>query len=126
MSQDKHFCPHCDAQCASQEALRRHLNASHIKCICGEVFDATGNDGESALCLKCTETMSQETSFPVLIQCDECDEHGMIIDCVDDLCQGSNGCIHNSPGKVCPNCNGTGEIEVQMTEEEYTHACEDL
>jgi hypothetical protein len=37
--------------------------------------------------------------------CSYCDGDGVIVTCVDDLCQSHTGCIHGDGEIDCPNCN---------------------
>ncbi len=43
--------------------------------------------------------------------CLRCDGEGIIITCCDDLCVGIGHCIHGDGEEVCPECNGEGEID---------------
>ena len=42
--------------------------------------------------------------------CDACDEFGMYVSCVDDLCHAGNGCIHGDGYILCPHCKGEGKL----------------
>jgi len=44
------------------------------------------------------------------VYCDACDEFGMYVICVDDLCHSGSGCIHGDGEVVCPECGGRGKI----------------
>lgn len=38
--------------------------------------------------------------------CCRCDNTGMIVVCVDDLCRGAGECMHGDGEIICPDCNG--------------------
>lgn len=38
--------------------------------------------------------------------CDLCHNEGFIITCCDDICVGSNACIHGDGEEICPECHG--------------------
>ena len=39
--------------------------------------------------------------------CWRCNEDGMIVICMDDICRGLDHCIHGSGGMaICPECGG--------------------
>ncbi len=42
--------------------------------------------------------------------CPECDGEGFILDCCDDICNGLGECIHGDGERVCPVCEGSGEV----------------
>ncbi len=42
--------------------------------------------------------------------CDACDELGMYVICVDDLCHSGSGCIHGDGEIICPYCKGKGKL----------------
>ncbi len=42
--------------------------------------------------------------------CDACDEFGMVVICVDDLCHSGSGCIHGDGDILCPDCGGSGKL----------------
>lgn len=42
--------------------------------------------------------------------CDACDEFGMYVICVDDLCHSGSGCIHGGGEIICPYCKGKGKL----------------
>lgn len=42
--------------------------------------------------------------------CDACDEFGMYVICVDDLCHSGSGCIHGDGEILCPYCKGRGKL----------------
>lgn len=44
------------------------------------------------------------------VECPTCGGLGWIQTCIDDLCQGENGCIHGDGDEVCPECEGHGEV----------------
>ncbi len=41
--------------------------------------------------------------------CDACNEFGMHVVCVDDLCHSGSGCIHGDE-ILCPYCKGKGKL----------------
>ena len=43
--------------------------------------------------------------------CPECGGEGIIITCCDDMCVGSGHCIHGDGEEVCPECDGSGEVD---------------
>jgi hypothetical protein len=40
-------------------------------------------------------------------QCPDCDD-GEVVDCIDDMCAGSDRCIHGDGYGPCGRCKGTG------------------
>jgi hypothetical protein len=38
--------------------------------------------------------------------CYRCDNRGVIIVCVDDLCRGTGECMHGDGEMICPDCHG--------------------
>jgi hypothetical protein len=38
--------------------------------------------------------------------CARCDNRGLIIVCVDDLCRGAGECMHGDGEVICPDCKG--------------------
>lgn len=42
--------------------------------------------------------------------CDACDEFGMYVTCLDDLCHSGSGCIHGDGEVICPYCGGKGKL----------------
>lgn len=42
--------------------------------------------------------------------CDACDEFGMYVICVDDMCHSGSGCIHGDGEILCPYCKGKGKL----------------
>lgn len=42
--------------------------------------------------------------------CPECHGEGFIVTCIDDICRGSDYCIHGDGEETCPRCGGEGEI----------------
>jgi hypothetical protein len=42
--------------------------------------------------------------------CYRCDNHGVIIVCVDDLCRGAGECMHGDGEMICPDCNGKNAL----------------
>ena len=42
--------------------------------------------------------------------CSECGGTGYIITCPDDICVGSDHCIHGDGEQMCPHCNGQNYI----------------
>jgi len=42
--------------------------------------------------------------------CDACDEFGMYVICVDDLCHSGSGCMHGDGEILCPYCKGRGKV----------------
>jgi RecJ-like exonuclease len=42
--------------------------------------------------------------------CDKCHGTGFVVECVDDLCNGQDYCIHGDGNVVCPECRGDGEV----------------
>lgn len=48
--------------------------------------------------------------------CQRCGGDGVIIVCIDDMCNALGQCIHGDGEELCPECDGCGEI---ATEEDY-------
>lgn len=44
------------------------------------------------------------------MSCDRCYGEGTIVVCPDDLCRNSDHCMHGDGERVCPVCNGDGDL----------------
>jgi hypothetical protein len=38
--------------------------------------------------------------------CYRCDNKGLILTCIDDMCRGCGECMHGDGWAVCPDCKG--------------------
>lgn len=45
--------------------------------------------------------------------CIDCRGQGYYVDCMDDLCYGSGGCIHGDGETHCVTCDGEGIVWVE-------------
>jgi hypothetical protein len=45
------------------------------------------------------------------IMCDRCQGHGVELFCIDDLCHALGECIHGDGERLCPDCDGDGELD---------------
>lgn len=45
--------------------------------------------------------------------CDACHGEGFVISCIDDMCHGQGWCMHGDGEVDCPECGGSGELEVR-------------
>ena len=43
--------------------------------------------------------------------CPKCDGDGWVVICIDDICRGRGDCMHGDGNRVCPVCEGAGEVD---------------
>lgn len=44
--------------------------------------------------------------------CWQCDGEGLLLTCIDDMCRGAGECMHGDGYSECPECDGTGYIDL--------------
>ncbi|GEM_PF-3692920 len=52
--------------------------------------------------------------------CPDCGGEGIIITCCDDICVGSNHCIHGDGEELCATCEGEGCIPDEDYDDDYS------
>lgn len=55
-------------------------------------------------------TDDDDEGFEGATTCWMCGGEGAIVVCMDDMCRGTNACIHGDGEDVCPNCLGEGVL----------------